>query len=140
MFRNPRWARHATSEILRTSHEQGVAVPAYCVMPDHVHLLCEVPSADRSLLSYTHAFKRDTGFAYRQSTGAHLWQPSYFDRGLRYDDDRAEVIAYIVLNPVRAGLVACITEYPYIGSTTMPRELLIEIAQTPRPRRWTPRR
>ena len=50
-----------------------------------------------------------------ERTGA-IWQPSYYDRALRAEDDRKHIARYIVANPLRAGLVKSIRHYPYWDS------------------------
>jgi putative transposase len=45
-----------------------------------------------------------------------LWQPGYFDRALRKEDDRLAVARYLVANPLRAGIVQRIGDYPHWDS------------------------
>ncbi len=48
----------------------------------------------------------------RQSFGV-LWQKGLFDRALRREEDLKAMARYIVANPLRAGLVEHIGQYPY---------------------------
>ena len=41
-----------------------------------------------------------------------VWQPGYFDRALRAEEDVREVARYIVANPLRASLCQYIGDYP----------------------------
>jgi putative transposase len=41
-----------------------------------------------------------------------VWQPSFFDRALRWEEDIQAVARYIVANPLRAGLVTSLRVYP----------------------------
>jgi hypothetical protein len=45
---------------------------------------------------------------------------------LRQEEDRRTVIRYLLNNPIRAGLVASLNDYPYWGSGLWTREQLIE--------------
>jgi REP element-mobilizing transposase RayT len=45
-----------------------------------------------------------------------IWQRSFWDHFLRSTDDLAVVVAYILNNPVRAGLVQEWRDYPFAGS------------------------
>ena len=45
---------------------------------------------------------------------------------LRDDDDDVGVIAYILNNPIRAGLVTCCADYPFWGSLTHTRDQILE--------------
>ena len=42
-----------------------------------------------------------------------VWQPAFYDHGVRRDEDVVAIARYIVANPVRAGLVARIGLYPF---------------------------
>ena len=41
-----------------------------------------------------------------------VWQRGYYDRALRRDEDRKAAARYIVMNPLRAGLVKRLGDYP----------------------------
>ena len=48
---------------------------------------------------------------------------------LRHDEATIHVARYVLENPVRAGLVSPIDDYPYVGSMTMSvRELLDSVS------------
>jgi REP element-mobilizing transposase RayT len=42
-----------------------------------------------------------------------LWQPAFFDHALRKEENIQQVARYIVANPLRAGLVENIEDYPH---------------------------
>jgi len=42
-----------------------------------------------------------------------VWEPAFHDRALRREDDMRSVARYIVANPLRAGLVDRIGDYPF---------------------------
>jgi REP element-mobilizing transposase RayT len=90
-----------------------------CVfMPDHLHLLL-LGSEGSSLARFMKRFKQETGFTFKRRTGEMLWQKGYHDHVLRKEEDLADVARYIAANPVRAGLVAGWTEYPYKGGSLL---------------------
>ena len=91
-------------------------VLAYCVMPDHLHLLLEGVSDEADLLEAVRAWKQRTGYDWKARTGARLWQPGFHDRVLREGDDTRSVVRYILLNPVRAGLANAPCDYRWLGS------------------------
>jgi putative transposase len=91
--------------------KRGVAIWAYCLMPNHVHLIA-VPRDEDSL-------RRGIGEAHRRYTRqinfqkgwrGHLWQGRFASCPM---DERHLVATarYIELNPVRAKLVARPEEY-----------------------------
>jgi putative transposase len=103
-------------QILQLSHEFEFAVVAYCLMPDHLHLLLEGQSEQADLKRFVKQIKQVTGFAYPQTHGGSLWQPGYHERILRDDESTLAVARYILENPVRAGLAKALGEWPLSGS------------------------
>lgn len=99
---------------LRLIQEEGLADSlAWVVMPDHVHWLIELRARD--LATVMQRFKFRSGRAVNKAMGrqGRLWQPGFYDRALRKDDDVQGAARYIVANPLRAGLVRRIGEYPH---------------------------
>ncbi|HEX2464635.1 MAG TPA: transposase [Thermoanaerobaculia bacterium] len=99
--------------LARQASKHGLDVWAYCLMPNHVHLIA-VPSTE-------HALARALGEAHRRYalrvnkrkgwTG-HLWQERFSSFAM--DGPRLpSAIRYILLNPVRAGLATTATDWPY---------------------------
>jgi putative transposase len=82
-------------------------------------------------------FKQRSAFDYRKPRKARLWQEGFYDHVLRDDEPAIGVAAYILHNPVRAGLCATIGEYPYLGSQRYAIEELVDAIQI-RPRRSRP--
>jgi REP element-mobilizing transposase RayT len=104
------------SQILRAAREREFAVTAYCLMPNHVHLLLVAQSVGADLPRFVKHAKQVTGFAYRKAKDRSLWQPGYHERVLRDDEATLAVARYIVENPVRAGLAKALGEWPLSGS------------------------
>ena len=86
--------------------DAGVAVWAYCLMPNHVHLIL-VPSDEdglRAALGETHR-RYSRRVNQREDWRGYLWQGRFASVPM----DDAHVLAaarYVELNPVRAGLAA----------------------------------
>ena len=100
---------------MRTKDRNGHAsTVAFVVMPDHVHWLCSL-GYTMSLSKLVASLKADVTFALRgrDDLPRPLWQSGYFDRGIREFEDSVGVARYIVMNPVRAGLVRTVREYPH---------------------------
>lgn len=96
---------------LRYHEENGNAKTlAYVVMPDHLHWLFELGekiSLSRlmgSLKSYT---ARRIG-----ANGQAVWQKGYHDHALRREEEVSDTARYVVANPLRAGLVQRLGDYP----------------------------
>jgi putative transposase len=115
------------SQILRAGKEHRFALTAYCFMPDHVHLLVEGCAPHCNLERYVHAAKQFSGFAYARHAERRLWQHSYFDHALRGNESTQRAVRYILENPIRAGLVRIVDEYPFSGSETLTWKELLEL-------------
>ena len=95
----------------------GRAEPlAWVLMPDHCHLLVRL-GEDRSLGRLMQRVKSATSRNARlaEPDEPPLWQAGYHDRALRSDDDIATAALYLLHNPVRAGLVERVEDYPYLS-------------------------
>lgn len=90
-----------------------VEIWAYCLMPNHVHLVA-VPETEEGLRrAIGEAHRKYTRMIhFREGWRGHLWQ----GRFASYPMDNLHTIAavrYIELNPVRAGLVERPEEWPW---------------------------
>ena len=101
---------------MHTAERFEFAVPAYVLMPDHIHILAEAESERSDFAAFVRRFKQMTGFVHRRETGQPLWQPGYHERVLRNDEATEAIVRYILENPIRAGLSAELGEYPFAGS------------------------
>ena len=102
-----------------TAKKEHFTVIAYCFMPDHLHLLVSGLEEQSSLKNFIKLYKQKSGFRFKQKTDQNLWRLSYYDHVLRKMEAIDDVVIYILNNPVRKGLVAGFTEYPFSGSFTM---------------------
>jgi putative transposase len=129
--------------LTRYAEEHRVAVWAYCLMSNHVHIVA-VPQRPDSLaraLGRTHAcYARYRNLVDRGC--GHVWEARYFSCPL----DRAHLwraVAYVERNPVRAGVVEAASDYPWssarahLGEHPPPPLLHLGVWQTLYdPRQW----
>jgi putative transposase len=94
------------------------AARAYCLMPDHVHLLLEGLESDSDLLQLMKTVKTKTSILFARTTGKPLWQKKFYDHILRRNDSPDAVAWYIWMNPVRAGICQRPEQYLFLGSLT----------------------
>lgn len=80
---------------------------AFVVMPDHLHWLLSL-GEKRSLSSVVGTLKSLS--AHR--LGRPIWQAGFHDHAMRQEEDLLALARYVVANPLRAGLVKCLGEYP----------------------------
>jgi REP element-mobilizing transposase RayT len=114
-FTSPTVVDPVRAHLLCAARDQQFAVPAHCFMPDHFHALVEGQADCADFQRFVRLFKQLSGYGYQQAFSARLWSPGYFDHVLRNDEATLVIARYVVENPVRAGLVKRIEEYPFSG-------------------------
>jgi putative transposase len=118
VFLDPTHAKWFLDNLRTEVLAHTLAIHAYCVMPDHVHLLSQGLTPISDLLQFLTALKKKTGFAYKRETKQQLWQKKSYDHALRSIDSPDLVAWYIWMNPVRAGLCTAVKDYSWSGSLT----------------------
>jgi len=102
---------------LKAVHNGGFAESlAFVVMPDHLHWLVQLGETmplRRVVQTIKGRSSRLIGLQRQSGASKPLWQPGYHDHALRSDEDVRQVARYIVGNPIRAGLVEHIGDYPF---------------------------
>jgi putative transposase len=115
--RVPGLANEASGVLIEKARDRGSSLYAWCIMPDHVHLLVE----DDDIISFVRAFKGSlVPKARALIPHQKLWQRSFYDHILRSSETVLDVAAYIFENPVRRGLLSLPYEYPFVGSEVWP--------------------
>jgi putative transposase len=110
------WNYQKMLELLQyASNKYNYLVLTYCFMPNHLHLLM-LSQKESDLLDFVKLFKQLSSYHYKQKSGRQLWQASFYDRKLRFDEDRPGVAKYILNNPVRWKLCVEVSGYRYSGS------------------------
>ena len=94
-----------------------VVLHDYCLMTNHFHLLVET---ERENLS---SFMKQINGNYaiyankKQKRSGHFWQGRYYSRYITSDEYFYTLVRYMEQNPIDAGLVENVTDYPYtLGS------------------------
>ena len=97
-------------------HDHGAwHLDTVVVMPDHVHVLAEVPvstNLPRTVADWKRYLARRHGMR---------WQRDFFDYRLRATDSLAQKRAYLRDNPQAAGLVADTSDWPWCWTLASPR-------------------
>ena len=91
----------------------GVACWAYCLMPNHVHLILVPAEADGLRRALAEAHRRYTRrINFREGWRGHLWQERFHSFPLD-ETWLLSAVRYLERNPVRAGLVARPRQWPW---------------------------
>lgn len=100
-------ARILVNTLRMEALQNGVQTWCYVVMPDHFHWLMQLN--DESL---GRVVGRVRGVCARR-IGRRIWQRGFHDRAVRRDDDLKALARYVIANPIRAGLVESVGDYPH---------------------------
>lgn len=142
IFSTPADYRFLLALLMENAKKCEVAIHAYVLMSNHFHLLA-TPATSDGLPKLMQAVGRTYVRYFNQSqkrTGT-LWEGRYRSTLIQTDRYLLSCMAYIDLNPVRAGLVAQPQDYPwsshlhYLGLRTDPlitaHGLVWELGNTP---------
>jgi REP element-mobilizing transposase RayT len=115
-FHEPDLARIACRNITHPACLLDSRNLCWVVMPDHVHLLLELGGAGLSVV--LKRLKARSAVMLNREIGraGRFWQPGFHDHALRREEDLLSVARYVVANPLRAGLVRRLGDYPYWNS------------------------
>jgi len=86
----------------------------FVIMPDHVHWMLQL-KGDADLSSIVQIVKSVSAHALNRQLERHgpIWQKGFHDHALRREEDIRQAARYIIANPVRAGLVKSVRDYPH---------------------------
>ncbi len=93
----------------------GYRVHGFCWMTNHLHMAVEVGEIPLSRCMQNMAFRYTRWINGRQKRVGHLFQGRYQAVMVERDSYLLELVRYIHLNPVRAGMVEAAGEYPWSG-------------------------
>lgn len=87
---------------------------AHVVMPDHIHWLIQLSTT----ASLHKVIRRLKGRSARKinlarNSNEPVWQKGFHDHALRSEEAIEDVATYLIYNPLRAGLVDDVNDYPY---------------------------
>ena len=101
-------ARIAVRSLYAASVRRYGETLAHVVMPDHIHWLIALQDG-ADLGEAVRVFRARVSVG----LGRRVWQKGFHDHALRKEEDLPALARYIVANPVRAGLVRSVREYPH---------------------------
>ena len=116
----PMWLREpqvadVVGASLRYFHGRAYLLHCYCLMPNHVHMIVSLPDDAPSLVGVLQRIKGYTALQANQllSRTGQFWQRETYDHVVRSGEEMQRIIAYVVNNPVKAGLVESWEQWPY---------------------------
>jgi putative transposase len=124
--------------------EVPMPVLAYCLMPNHFHLVV-LPAADGDLSRWMHWLQNTHVRRYHQHYhgSGHIWQGRFKSFPIEQDEHLLAVLRYVERNPVRANLVRLAEQWAWSsarfwikGAKGDGRPSFLASGPTPRPRDW----
>ena len=106
--------RHLLGTLGEAALQYGVAVHAYVLMDNHLHLLMTPPSAEALSRTMQSLGRRYVGwFNARHQRSGTLWEGRFRAGLIEGERHLLACMRYIELNPVRAGLCAEAAQWPW---------------------------
>lgn len=107
------------AEVILGRDGQSYYLLAYCIMPNHVHIVLELAEQGEDtfipLFQIIGSMKRYSAKLINRSlnrSGA-FWQQESYDHLIRDTAELKRIIRYVLLNPVNAGMVERWEDWPY---------------------------
>ena len=100
-----RMGKIAEAAILQIpTHYKGISVDKHCIMPDHIHLILRIESGADGRMISAPTVSTVIGSMKRwvsRQVGRPIWQKSFYDHGIRNQQDYDEIWEYIENNPMK---------------------------------------
>jgi REP element-mobilizing transposase RayT len=115
VFSDPEEAVDFIERLRQAKERDGFVVFAWCLMSNHFHLALRMSAVplSRTMHGVQNGFSRE--FNQRRRRTGPLWQSRYKAKLIDAEEYLAQVIVYVHLNPVRAGLAGGPGEYTMSG-------------------------
>ena len=106
--------RMVVHELMQNEQLGSAETLAFVIMPDHIHWLFAL-GPGYSLSNVINGIKSYSARSINNKLsrpGIPVWQRGFHDHALRREEDFKHIVRYVVANPLRAGLVRRIGDYP----------------------------
>jgi REP element-mobilizing transposase RayT len=119
-LRNPEIAQ-VVVDALKHFDKSRYHLYAWCVMPNHVHVVFKAISSggklDSDLIPILHSWKSFTAHKANKllKRNGEFWQSEYYDHLIRTEDEFSHYVAYTLDNPVKGKLCNKWHECPWTG-------------------------
>ncbi|MEQ1531049.1 MAG: transposase [Methylococcales bacterium] len=98
-------------------NKRPFALLAIVILPDHLHCLWRLPIDDADFSTRWQmiktAFSRRVPSSPNKNGAKRIWQPRFFEHGIRDEHDFKKHLDYIHYNPVKHGFAARPSAWPY---------------------------
>ena len=99
--------------LLHSAAREGLSCPAYCLMPDHLHLFCAPRDLSFTIEAWMAYWKRE--FSLKHKRAEWKFQSRGWHHRLRDGESYSQKWLYVQENPFRKGLVKHVEDWPFKG-------------------------
>ena len=113
IFSEWKYAHAAVRAFTQAEILKDATLLCWTLMPDHAHWLLQL-GTERDLSTLVGVMKSSSARAVRRAGHQEqVWVRAYHDRAIRREECIEATARYVVLNPVRAGIVQRVGDYPF---------------------------
>jgi putative transposase len=108
LFQNPAFCEIFMAGIEKTKIFQPFELEAYCILPDHIHLLTSLPESIKNYSNIIRELKKTVTKNARKHLNLPdlvVWQERFWEHTIRDEGDMQTHYDYIHYNPVKHGYV-----------------------------------
>ena len=106
-------ARELIHVLKNAQHLEQAEKLAFVVMPDHLHWLIQLQEIPLPKLVLQLKSRSAIAINKARNASGRVWQKGFHDHALRKEEGLTATARYIVANPLRAGLVQRVGDYPH---------------------------
>jgi putative transposase len=104
--------------IQQATYRYGCSIHGFCFMDNHIHLLIQIADISLSKIMQNIAFRYTRWINFTQKRIGHLFQARFKAILVAKESYLLQLLRYIHLNPVKAGLVKSAKDYKWSGHRT----------------------
>jgi putative transposase len=116
LFQDPALCELFMAGIDKVKSHQPFELIAYCILPDHIHLLVGLPSGVSDYSNIIKEIKRSVTLSIRKhlnQQGLAVWQDRFWEHTIRDQRDMQIHYDYIHYNPVKHGYVEMVDQWKW---------------------------
>ncbi len=129
LFLDPALCELFMAGITKVKSHQPFELDAFCILPDHIHLLVSLPEEVRNYSNIIKEIKKDTTKSIRKHLDQPdlvVWQARFWEHTIRDERDMQTHYDYIHYNPVKHGYVESVDQWKWSSIDGDSRQIKIE--------------
>ena len=109
-----RHIHHLRQAVNLVRHKKPFTINAWVILPEHMHCIWSLPEDDCDYSGRWREIKKTFTKSLREEQSmVQVWQPRFWEHGIRDEEDYRRHVDYIYVNPLKHGLVQQVKDWPY---------------------------